>query len=346
MHTSRRSTPRSARRCSSVAGALLALALVATACGGDASTPEPAPDEGPASSPALAPEPSPSPAPDGGDGEPGEPGGVRIVEGWSPYEVFADRFSPWADGAAMEVAGWLDHVLPARATPAGAATIDVDVAVELDPGPCFAFDRPVTAVRVGVAGPGMAGARDAGAAAAIGTQLLDVARAGGALLDEYREPSAEDLAWCESRFERAPVGFHLVEVHGEACAMPGGPGVVCATVGTFGYHLGAREFWFADTLVFDAATGERLDAEALLAPYDPALLDDLFARIRADVPISIPHLAGHVAAADLDLTPTSDDADLMPTVEGMRWRWSPYLHVMGSIDVVVPWDVLEETVRR
>ena len=22
---------------------------------------------------------------------------MRIVEGWSPYEVFADRFSPWVD---------------------------------------------------------------------------------------------------------------------------------------------------------------------------------------------------------------------------------------------------------
>jgi hypothetical protein len=80
---------------------------------------------------------------------------------------------------------------------------------------------------------------------------------------------------------------------------------------------------------FDAATGEQLDRERLLAPYDPVLLDEPFARILEEVPIEIAHLA---------------EQDVVPTVEGMRWRWSPYLHITGSIDVIVPWDVLE-TVR-
>jgi hypothetical protein len=39
--------------------------------------------------------------------------------------------------------------------------------------------------------------------------------------------------------------------------------------------------------------------------------------------------------------PFSVDVDVIPTLEGMVWRWSPYSHVVGSIDVIVPWDVLE-----
>ena len=131
-------------------------------------------------------------------------------------------------------------------------------------------------------------------------------------------------------------------MHAEACDLPDGPDLVCATVGTFGYHLGARDFWFGRTSVFDAASGERLDRDRLLAPYDPVLLDELFARIRAEVPVDIAHLAEQgVVGTDLDLLPLSEDADVVPSVEEMRWRWSPYRHVTGSIDVILPWDVLE-----
>ena len=120
---------------------------------------------------------------------------------------------------------------------------------------------------------------------------------------------------------------------------------MCATVGTLGYHLGTREFWFGDTFVFDAVTGERLDRDRQLAAYDPDLLDELFVRIREQVPVDVPHLAEQgVLATDLDLLPASDDVDVVPTLDGMRWRWSPYRHVTGSIDVIVPWDVME-TVR-
>jgi hypothetical protein len=48
-----------------------------------------------------------------------------------------------------------------------------------------------------------------------------------------------------------------------------------------------------------------------------------------------------VVATDLDLLPVSDDADVVATLEGIRSRWSPYRHVTGSIDVIVPWDVLD-----
>ena len=261
---------------------------------------------------------------------------VRIVEGWHPYEVFSGGFNPWLDGAALEVMDWLDQLLPVRPAPPGAVEIDVDVAVEREPAPCFAFHRPVTAVRVDLPGDG---------AAMIGAELLVVAERASALIDDYRwtaEDDPEDLAWCEERFDGELAGFHIVEVHAEACAFPDGPRVACATVGAFGYHLGIRDFWFGDTFVFDTATGERLDRERLLAPYDPVLLNELFARIRAEVPVEIAHLAEQgVVATDLDLLPASDDADVVPTVEGMRWRWSPYRHITGSIDVIVPWDVME-----
>jgi hypothetical protein len=317
-----------------------ALALVVVACvGREGAVGEPAvaSDAAAASPPSAstAPGPAAPPAPPARVRE-GELAEVLIVEGWDPYAVFADGFSPWLDGAAMEVIDWLEYLLPARPAPAGATRIDIDVAVEREPAPCFAFHRPVTAVRVDVPGR---------AATTIGERLLAEAARASALIDDYRwrpGESAEDAAWCEERFGGELVGFHIVEVHTEVCALPDGPELVCATVGTFGYHLGAREFWSGDTFVFDASTGEVLDRERLLAPYDPVLLDDLFARIRAEVPVDVPHLADQgVVATDLDLLPMSEDADVVPTLEGMRWRWSPYRHITGSIDVIVPWDVLE-----
>jgi hypothetical protein len=33
-----------------------------------------------------------------------------------------------------------------------------------------------------------------------------------------------------------------------------------------------------------------------------------------------------------------------PTAEGLTWRWSPYSHLVGGIDMVVPWELLD-TVR-
>ena len=327
-----------------VRASVVALALVAVACAGG----DPAADVSGAavdtevvpevSAPRAAPEPEAprAPAPTVREGELAE---VLIVEGWHPYQVFAGGFNPWLEGAAIDVMEWLDQLLPARPAPEGAVRFDVDVAVEREPAPCFAFHRPVTAVRVDVPG---------GGAAVIGSQLLAVAERASALIDPLRwsaEDGPEDAAWCEERFGGELVGFHVVEVHAEACDWPGGADVVCATVGTFGYHLGARDFWFGRTSVFDAASGERLDRDRLLAPYDPVLLDELFARIRADVPVDIVHLAEQgVVGTDLDLLPLSEDADVVPTSEGMRWRWSPYRHITGSIDVIVPWDVLE-TVR-
>ena len=323
---------------------VVVLALLAVAC----ATSDPAGEESEAavgveetpsaSAPGSAPVPSapPGPAPIVREGELAE---VMIVEGWSPYEVFAGGFNPWLEGAAIEVTAWLDQLLPARQAPAGAVRIDVDVAVEREPAPCFAFHRPVTAVRVDLPDD---------QAAMIGAQLIAAAERASALIDGYRwtaEDGPEDLAWCEERFGGELAGFQVVEVHAEACASPDGPEVACATVGTLGYHLGTREFWFGETFVFDAATGERIDSARLLAPYDPVLLEDLFVRIRAEVPVDIAHLAEQgVVATDLDLMPLSEDADVVPTLEGMRWRWSPYRHITGSIDVIVPWDVLE-TVR-
>ena len=117
-------------------------------------------------------------------------------------------------------------------------------------------------------------------------------------------------------------------MHAKACALPGIAGVACATVGTFGYHLGAREFWFGDPFLSEAMTGERLDSATILAPYDPELLEDLFVRTRDEVPLEVDHLVENaVVASDLDLLPLIDDADVILTAEGMVWRWSPYTHL-------------------
>lgn len=56
----------------------------------------------------------------------------------------------------------------------------------------------------------------------------------------------------EERFGGELAGSHVVEVHREACALPDGVDAECATVGTFGHHLGIRDFSFGETFAFDA----------------------------------------------------------------------------------------------
>jgi hypothetical protein len=320
-------------RTSAVVALHLILGLLVGACGSVASD---APEVG-SSAPSATDEPNSGGVAPSAESHPPptRAAGVRIVAGWDPYPVFADGFNPWFDGVAMSVTEWADRLLPARPAAKGASRVDVDVRTEFDPVYCFAFHRPVTGVRVDV--PGAAGR-------AIERTLLEAAVVRSDRLDDYRsdDPAqdAEEQRWCADRFGGEAAGFHIVEVHGEVCDLPGGPPLVCATVGMLGYHLGAREFWSGETFVFDATTGERLTAPDLLAPYDPVLLDELFARIRAEVPV--PHLTW--VDFGLDLTPSPDEADILPTAEGLTWRWSPYSHLVGGIDMIVPWELLE-TVR-
>jgi hypothetical protein len=311
--------------------ALLACALLVAACSGG---PVQAPSASEPTLPTDTSNESPRPA------QPADPeapdvltSGLRIVAGWSPYAVFAAGFNPWLADPTMSVLEWAERLVPARPTPDGATRIEVDVTVESEPGACFAFIRPVTAVRVDVAG-------DAGRA--IERTLTTVAAARADMVEDFL--SDEDGSWCAERFGGEPVGFHVVEVHGEPCELPDGPALVCATVGTLGYYLGTRESWSGETFVFDATTGKRITGEQLLAPYDPNLLDDLFDRIRAEVPI--PHLTW--VDWTPDLRPGPDGVDIVPSAEGLTWRWSPYTNLVGGIDLVVPWDVLEavRTVRE
>ena len=163
--------------------AFVVLTLAAAACSGAEVADGPEVEVPPVSAPGPAPAPPPSDAP----AVPpvgsvpmvreGELAEVLIVEGWHPYEVFAGGFNPWPEGAAIDVMAWLDQLLPARPTPVGAVRIDVDVAVEREPAPCFAFHRPVTAVRVDVPG---------GGAAVIGSQVLAVAERASARIDDLR----------------------------------------------------------------------------------------------------------------------------------------------------------------
>jgi hypothetical protein len=214
--------------------------------------------------------------------------------------------------------------------PEGAVHIDVEAALELDPAACFGYDRRVHAVRVDVAGS---------AGRQIEATLLADAAAFSSGLDEFRDGSIEekDRRWCEEYFDGEPVGYHLVDIGAEACSHPDGPALLCATLGIWGYHLGARDFWYATTYVFDVATGDELDTAQLLAPYDRDAIVDLFVRINAEV--DIPHLTW--TSADLRLGAEMTGVDVVPTIEGMRWRWSPQHPITGSIDVVVPWDVLD-----
>jgi len=253
--------------------------------------------------------------------------GVRIEEGWDPYPVFADGFNPWFDGAAVPVIRWADRLLPARPAPEGAVRVTVTVALQREPADCFAFHRSVTSVRVGI--PGAAGD-------AIAATLLAAAQEFSDELDRFAsESEVDDEEWCQQRFGGELVGFHVVEVHAEACEVPEGPRLVCATVGRLGYHLGAREFWHAETFVFDANTGERLGVDDLQPALEPDVLRELFDRIASEV--DAPHLTWYSSPLELDLT----RSHVLPSAEGLRWRWAPVSHLVGGVDVLVPWAVLE-----
>jgi hypothetical protein len=254
--------------------------------------------------------------------------GVAILAGWSPYPVFADGFDPWVDGDSMPVSDWARRLLPSRPAPDGAVDVRVDVSLERRPASCFAFRRSVIDVRVDVAG--LVGR-------AIEAQLVAAALLRATELERLFDDDEDAVAWCQERFDGEDVGFHIVEVHAERCEHPKHSELVCATVGRLGYHLGTREFWHAETFVFDALSGQRLTREALLAPYDRYLLDELFGRIRSEV--DVPHLTW--VDVEVDFVPRAAGVDIVPTVDGLIWRWSPYTHLVGGIDVIVPWDVLD-----
>jgi hypothetical protein len=312
---------------------LSVVAVLAAACvGDDAAVPAEAPPPAPA--PSL-------PAPQWPPVPPLEPvppldarvlatdlSGVRVIEGWDPNLLFPAGRGPWARGSTGD--GLSELLLGTRPVPEGAVHIDVEAELELDPAACFSYDRRVRAVRVDVAGS---------AGRQIEAMLLAEATARSSWLDEFRDGSIEeeDRRWCEEYFDGEPVGFHLVEIGAEACGYPDGPALLCASAGVWGYHLGARDFWYATTYVFDVATGDLLDTAQVLAPYDREAIVDLFVRIDAEV--DIPHLTW--ASADLRLGAEMTGVDVVPTIEGMRWRWSPWHPITGSIDVVVPWDVLD-----
>jgi hypothetical protein len=317
---------------------LTATVLLAASCvGQDAAdrevpqpvaTPEPAP-----SAPRWPPVPplEPVPPPDPRVAEL-DLSGVLVVEGWDPAYLFPEGRGPWSpDFTPAELS---EVLLRKRPVPPGAVGIDADVEIELDPADCYGYNRRVADLTVDVAGP--AGRR-------IEATLLASADARSSQLDEFRDESVSerDRIWCEEYFGGERAGFNFVEIGAEACGYPDGPALLCATVGNWGYHLGARDFWYATTFVFDVATGERLSAEQVLAPYDMGAVSDLFDRIGAEV--ESPDVPWDTA--DLQLAGGLSGADVMPTIEGMRWRWSPHHPITGSIDVLVPWDVLDELRR-
>jgi hypothetical protein len=258
--------------------------------------------------------------------------GVLVVEGWDPAYLFPEGRGPWStDFTPAELS---EVLLRKRPVPPGAVHIDVDVEIELDPADCYGYFRWVSGVTVDVAGP--AGRR-------IEAALLPGARGGSSqqAVDRDETVSEKDRIWCEEYFGGERAGFHFVDIGAEACGYPDGPALLCATVSGWGYELGARDFWNATTYVFDVATGERLRAEQVLVPYDLKAVSDLFDRIDAEV--DIPHLTW--TTADLRLDAGMLGVDVMPTIEGMRWRWSPHHPITGSIDVLVPWHVLDELRR-
>jgi len=258
---------------------------------------------------------------------------VRIAEGWSPLGLFGSDPVSWEDDLER-----LPDLIAPRAVPGvrdGAFAERAEV--RRDPAPCFAFERRVLGVGVDVPGePGRAVER---------ALMAEVARWDRVVAEAAGQRGADGSSWCRSAFGGRRVGFHVVEVHPEACALPVATGpvdappareVVCHTVGAFGYLLGSRDTWTATHLVHDVATGERLGTADLLPRVDPGLLDAVVDRIVREVPPSNGLPAGVELALDVAV------ADPLPTAEGMRWRWSPLSNRAGGVEVLVPWAVLAD----
>ena len=332
------------------AAAAISLTLLLAACGGggdpggtgapgapgtdaagpDASVPAvatPAPDPATAPDAGSTPTPSPTPAtrPDPRPARVAELdlSGVRVRAGWSHLGLFGPDLGSWEERFDE-----LPDLIAPRATPgvpAGAYAERTELV--RDPAPCFAFERRVLGVGVDV--PGAAGR-------AIERALMaEVARWDGSVAEAAAARAADGTSWCEQGLDGRRVGFQTVEVHPEACALPSaGRAIVCHTVGRFAYLLGTRDTWTATHLVHDAATGARLRTADLLPRVDAGLLRVLADRIVAEVPraADLPQ--------DVDLPLDLVDADPLPSVEGMRWRWSPLSNLAGAVELLVPWDVL------
>ena len=297
------------RRTTSAAVAVLMLLLAACA---ETGTPDVAP---PSSAPVL---PSAVPA------WPGDLSaqelaalGVLLEDGFSPHEHLGrtDGMLNWAPPYEMPP-GIGDPPVPD-----GLGPLVIEARIERFPISCLKWTRTIGAVD---AGEGEAAVRIADAL--VETSAEEHARFSGWF---GVEEDCDDLVPGSA----SSTGDTYHELGEEPCALPGGPGdgpdVRCFVLAAVGYPPGAAHtYLFHHQLVFDTATGERLDLDALFVAggVDPALgwelTDEIVRRITGMPEVTI--------------------RQARPTVDGLVFGFSPYeagSWVEYTRDVTIPWRI-------
>jgi hypothetical protein len=278
-------------------------------------------DAAPPSAPAPAPDaPAPAPAaPWPGDlsAETLAALGVILEDGFSPHEHLGrtDRMLNWPPRDEMP------QGIGDPPVPDGLGPLVIEARIERFPISCLKWTRTIGAV-------------DAGAGEA-------AVRIADALVAASAEEHARFSGWfgveedCDVLVpgSATSTGDTYHELGEEPCALPDGlgdgPAVRCFVLAAFGYPPGAAHtYLFHHQLVFDTATGERLDLDALFAAggVDPALgwelTDEIVRRITGMPKVTI--------------------RQARPTVDGLVFGFSPYeagSWIEYTRDVTIPWRV-------
>ena len=315
-------------RRTTIATLAAALLLAAAACsadttpdaasssGPDAAAPAPAPDSAAPEPAPQAPEPAPAPA----DRWPGDLSaeelvalGVVLDSGFSPHEHL---------GRTGGMLNWppedrMPQGIGDPPVPDGLGPLVIEARIERFPISCLQWTRTIAAADVG---EGEAARRIADALVA----LSDDERAW--FSDWYGVE--EDCDWLDPASVTSR-GDSYHELREEPCALPDGPDVRCFVLAAFGYPPGTTHTYLRHhQLVFDIATGERLD------------LDTLFTAGGVDVDMGLEvteEVVRLMTAVDLVSV-----RQARPTVDGLVFGFSPY-EAGGwtdyTRDVTIPWSL-------
>jgi len=288
--------------------AIALLTLVLASCG------SPSGVEGP---PAAAPEP---PAAVGTVPVTDPSEGSTEVSWLETYDPFREADLAWSDADEWPA---LFAALPRPVTD---DPFTVTMTLVRDPDVCTLWHRVPTALDMG------AGDAAARMAATVLATLDAPEHAVGPLL------APGEASWCEGR-PRDTLAFLATDLAPSFCAGAEGREVRCVTITTFRYDGGAHANMTNTDLVFDVATGERLEAADLLAPLGVDLA--AAAAHVEELVCELDRAEGLLAPIDACWEVALRNVRPMPT--GLLFSFSPYEsgpYVFGARDLFVPTEVL------
>jgi len=254
---------------------------------------------------------------------PTDPTADRSTLGWietaGPFAELGLSATPIEDWPAL---------FDSLRAPAGLPPLDVTTVLERDPDPCTLWRRTVGDVRFGD-GPAAERMREETLAA-----LTGVDHDPGPLLGE------DEAAWCADR-PRESLSYLTTSVLPEFCGLPDETPIRCVTITTFRYDGGAHPNMVTTDLVLDAATGEQLTVDRLLALRGIGLEDA--AAFVEDAVCRLDVAAGNLTEGDGCWPITLRNA--RPTPSGLLLAFSPYEsgpYAFGPRDLFVPWSELAD----